>query len=228
MLNYHKMIDRNFQYSDLMRQIVDRERLPLEIYPSVTVSRDPGSGGRDVAEKIAKKLDIEYMDKKKLMNLIVKKAGLDSSLVEQALKEETLSPWESIVNSFLGIKKLDEYTFIRTLIEVLLDKASKHPMVILGRGANFILPPETSLRIRVTAPRRILIKYAMNFEHKGRMEARQTIDAYMKSRRDFVNKYFSKDLRKAHYYDICLSTEHLSIDQATNIAVAAFKEKFDL
>ncbi len=228
MLNYHKMIDRNFQYSDLMRQIVDRERLPLEIYPSVTVSRDPGSGGRDVAEKIAKKLDIEYMDKKKLMNMIVKKAGLDSNLVEQALKEETLSPWESIVNSFLGIKKLDEYTFIRTLIEVLLDKASKHPMVILGRGANFILPPETSLRIRVTAPRRILIKYAMDFEHKGRMEARQTIDAYMKSRRDFVNKYFSKDLRKAHYYDICLSTEHLSIDQATNIAVAAFKEKFDL
>lgn len=228
MINYHKIIDRNLQYSELMYQIMNQEKLPYEIYPSVTVSRDPGSGGKDVAKNLAERLGIEYMDKKKLMKKIVKKAGLDISLVDEALKEETLNPWESIINSFLGIKKLDEYTFIRTLIKVLLEEVSKRPIVVLGRGANFILPPEATLRIRVTAPRRVLIKYAMQFENKSRMTARQTIDKYLKSRRDFVYKYFSKDISKAHYYDLCLSTEFLSIEQATEISVAAFKTKFGI
>ncbi|PIP53294.1 hypothetical protein COX08_01760 [Candidatus Beckwithbacteria bacterium CG23_combo_of_CG06-09_8_20_14_all_34_8] len=228
MLNYQKMIDQNFQYSEIMKQILDVKKLPVEIFPTITVSRDPGSGGRDIAEKVASKLGLEYLEKKKLMKMIVKKAGLDTHLVEEALREETLSPWESIINNFLGLKKLDEYTFIRTLIEVLLETAAKKPFVVLGRGANFILPPEATLRVRVTAPRRVLIKYAMQFENKNRMEARQTIDKYLKSRRDYVYKYFSKDIKKSHYYDLCLSTEFLSIDQATDIAVAAFKGKFDI
>jgi len=228
MISYHKLIDKNFQYTELMRQMVDTDKLPFEIYPSITVSRDPGSGGRDIAKNIAQSLGIEYLDKEKLMKLIVLKAGLDVHLVEKALKEETVSPWEAIVNSFLGIKKLDEYTFIRTLIEVLLELVTQKPLVILGRGANFILPPEATLRIRVTAPRMVLIKYAMQYENKSRAQARQTIDKYLKSRREFVNKYFSKDLSKAHYYDLCVSTEHLSIKQATDIGVFAFKTKFGI
>jgi len=228
MLNYQKLIDHNFQYSELMKQVIDTRKLPIEIFPTITVSRDPGSGGRDVAEKVAANLGLDYLDKKKLMKMIVKKAGLDMHLVDDALKEETSSPWESMINNFMGLKKLDEYTFIRTLIEVMLETAAKKPFVVLGRGANFILPPEATLRVRITAPRRVLIKYAMQFENKNRMEARQTIDKYLKSRRDFVYKYFSKDIAKAHYYDICLSTEHLSIEQAKNIVVGAFKEKFDI
>jgi len=133
MISYHKLIDKNFQYTELMRQMVDTDKLPFEIYPSITVSRDPGSGGRDIAKNIAQSLGIEYLDKEKLMKLIVLKAGLDVHLVEKALKEETVSPWEAIVNSFLGIKKLDEYTFIRTLIEVLLELVTQKPLVILGR-----------------------------------------------------------------------------------------------
>lgn len=228
MINYQKIIERNFQHNDMLLRLIDKNKIPDEIYPSVTISRDPGSGGRDIAENIAKKLGIEYLDKEKLMKMIVKKAGLDRHLVDAALKEEVLSPWESIVNSFLGIKKLDEYTFIRTLVEVLLEIVTRKPTVILGRGANFILPPEATLRIRITAPRRVLIRYAMQYEDKNRTTARQTIDRYMRSRRDYVYKYFSKDITKAHYYDLVLSTEYLSIQQATNIAVAAFKQKFGI
>jgi len=66
----------------------------------------------------------------------------------------------------------------------------------------------------------------MQFEHKSRMQARQTIDKFMKSRSNFVYKYFTKDITKSHYYDLCLSTEFLSIDQATDICAAAFKTKF--
>jgi cytidylate kinase len=228
MVNYGKIIDRHYQYTEMMKRIINGGNLPGEIYPSVTVSRDPGSGGRDVAKNLAKKLGIKYLDKKRLMNRIVKKAGVSPKLVEKALNEETISGWQSIINSFLGIKSLNDMTFIRTLIEVLLEAVTKEPVVILGRGANFILPVEATLRVRITAPRRVLIKYAMQFENQDRMKARQEIDKYMKDRHDFVYKYFSRKVDKAHYYDLCLSTEFLSINQATEIAHKAFKQKFGI
>jgi cytidylate kinase len=199
---------------------------PEYIYPTITVSRDPGSGGRDVAKRLAKELNMKYLDRNMLLKRIIKKAGLNQKLVEKALEEKTVSPWEVIVNSFLGIETMSDFKFIKTLTAVLLEAVAKEPVVVVGRGANFILPPMATLRLRVTAPRRVLIRYAMQYEKKSAPEARNTIDEFMKTRRDFVYKYFSRDITKAHYYDLCLSTEYLSIDQCVEIAKKAFKVKF--
>lgn len=226
MLNYQQIINKNFIHNDIIKNLLDSKKLPVSFYPCITVSRDSGSGGRDIAQNIAQKLKIKYLDRNKLMRMIVKKAGLDPDLVAKALTEETESPWQSLINSILGIKTLNDMIFIKTLVSSILEAVTKEPVVILGRGSNFILPKETTLRVRITAPRKVLIKYAMKFGGLNRLMARQRIDNYMKSRHDFIYKYFSRDLTKAHYYDLVLNTEFLTIDDCVDIIEKTFKKKF--
>jgi cytidylate kinase len=46
------------------------------------------------------------------------------------------------------------------------------------------------------------------------------------ARKDFVKRYFNKNISNANYYDLVLNTEHLSLEQAVAIIIKAFKEKF--
>ncbi len=225
MINLEPLINKHFKNIDFVRSFVEKSPVD-QIYPTITVSRDPGSGGKAVALKIAERLHIKCFDDE-LIDMVAKKTKSKRQLVE-ALDEKSQSKVTSIVNSFLGLKSLPENTFIKSFATVVLSIAAHQPAVILGRGMNFVLPPATNLRIRVTAPRKVLIKYAMKYEGHDIKQARNIIDENMKERRDFVYKYFTKDLNKSHYYDVVINTEMLSIEDAAEIAISAFKNKFGI
>lgn len=224
MFNLEPLITRNIRHSNLMSRLVKAS--PDEIYPTITVSRDPGSGGKAVAHQVAKELKIKCFDDE-LIDMVAKKTNFNRKLVK-ALDEKTQSTVKSIVRSLLGFDSLPEQTFIKRFATVVLSIAAKQPAVILGRGMNFVLPPTTNFRIRVSAPRRILVKYAMKYEGHSASKARAIIDKYMRLRHDFVYKYFSKDIHKSHYYDLVINTEHLSIEDAVDIIIAGFRRKFGL
>ena len=225
MINLSPLIDKHFKNQELFDKLTSRSNGD-QIYPTITVSRDPGSGGKAVAQKIAEILKIKCLDQE-LLDMVAKEAKSKRKLVK-ALDEKTQSEITSIVNNFLGLESLPSNTFIKSLATVCLSVAAHQPAVILGRGINFILPPSTNFRVRITAPRRVLVKYAMKYEGHSADKARQIIDKYMKLRREFVYKYFTKDITKSHYYDLVINTQYLTIDEAAHIAVCGFKQKFGL
>ena len=224
MFNLEPLITRNIRYSNLMNRLVKAS--PDEIYPTITVSRDSGSGGKAVAKEVAKQLNIKCFDDE-LIDMVAKKTNINKRLVK-ALDEKTRSTVKVLIDSFLGLESLPEQTFIKRFATVVLSIAAKQPAVILGRGMNFVLPPTTNFRIRITAPRRVLVKYAMKYEGHSAAKARKIIDKYMKLRHDFVYKYFNKDIHKPHYYDLVINTEYLSIEDAVAVIIAGFKRKFGL
>lgn len=224
-INLESLIRKNIKQHEFRKRLV-QDAYVEEIYPTITISRDPGSGGKAVAEKVAKLLKIKMFDNE-LIDMVAKETKSRRRLVK-ALDERSQSNVKSIVNSFLGLESLSSNTFIKSFATVVLSIASNQPAVILGRGMNFVLPTTTNLRVRITAPRKTLIKYAVKYEHRDINDAREVIDHYMKARRDFVHKYFSKDLRKSHYYDLVLNTECMSLDDVSKIIVFAFKQKFNI
>jgi cytidylate kinase len=226
-INLEPIITKNLYQSQLYNRIATNTVFD-KLYPTITVSRDPGSGGRDVAHVIAKELGIKCIDKNELAKKIALNSGVKLRLVEKALSDETSSSIESILNNILGLESLPEESFIKGLTSVVLDFASRQPAVILGSGINFILPIKSNFRVRVTAPRRVLVQFAMQHEHHDAARAREVIDAYIKARHDFVFKYFNKSIEKSHYYDVVVNTQNLTIDQAVNIILSGFKQKFNL
>ena len=196
--------------------------------PCITVSQENGSSGRPIARLVAKKLKFKFFDKE-LIELIAKNSQVKKSLVH-SLDEKTQGSIESIIDSFLGLRSFSEHTYIKSLAKVVLSICSKENAVILGRGGNFIVPQDQALRVRIIAPFKTRIKNSKKYEYPklSEMDIREKLLKVHIQRKEFIRKYFHKNISNANYYDLVINTQRLSLDQSTEIIASAYKNKFDL
>ena len=199
-----------------------------KVLPCITVSQENGSGGRPIAQLVSKQLHYKFYDKE-LIELIAKKFRVKKSLV-RSLDEKTQGSIESIIDNFLGLRRLSEHAYIKSLARVVLSICSKENAVILGRGSNFIVLSDQALRVRVIAPFKTRIKISKTFEYPKltEMDIREKLLKVHIERKKFIRKYFHKNLSNANYYDLVINTEHLSIEQSAEIITSAYKTKFNL
>jgi cytidylate kinase len=93
--------------------------------------------------------------------------------------------------------------------------------IIVGRGANFVIPPENRFRLRIVAPQNVRIaNVARAFDVKTE-EARRHIIRTESDRRAFIRKYFNADITDPNNYDIVINTGALEIDKAVEAVIAA-------
>lgn len=203
-----------------------KEKKEQAFQPCITISRENGSGGHEIADKVAEKLGFKCFNEE-LIDLIAKKTHLKKELIK-SVDEKTHDTIETIINTFLGFTSLPEHEYIRALTKVILAIAHKGKAVILGRGGNFIIPPRHTLKVRIIAPFKVRINNSLKFEYPGRSLAyvKEKLLKTHVERKNFVRKYFGKDLGNPNYYDLVINTEKLSIDHATEIIIASFKQKF--
>jgi cytidylate kinase len=192
--------------------------------PFVTVSREAGSGGRPIAKAVAKKLGFKFYDKK-LIELIAKRAKKRKQLIK-SLDEKERGVIDDLVHSLLNPEYIPEQTYIKNLCQVILSLARKGNCVILGRGGNFITGQYGGLHVRVAAPFLVRAGYTAQYEGYTIYEARDRVRKFDKERKQFIKQFFSKDPSNANYYDLVINTTYLSIEQARDIILATFKQKY--
>ena len=56
--------------------------------------------------------------------------------------------------------------------------------------------------------------------------AKEVLAKVEKERREFVKQYFKKDPKKVNSYDLNLNTTYFQVEQARDIIVEAFYQKF--
>ena len=105
----------------------------------ITISREFGSGGRFIGEKVAQKLGIAYYDKN-IINEIAEKSGLSPEYVQ---KNAELSPEKGLfAYAFAGRditgKSVEDF-FYESQRKVILVLADKESCLIIGRNADYIL-----------------------------------------------------------------------------------------
>ena len=112
----------------------------------ITISRQYGSGGRLIGEKLAKILNINFYDKE-LIDIVVDKTGLARGLIE--LKDECFIN-DNIFFTAYNKRKFESpfaenktYSTLDRIFEiqskVIRDIAKKESAIIIGRCASFIL-----------------------------------------------------------------------------------------
>ncbi len=226
----------NIWFDNIMTKLINKDvkRYERETQPSsqrqkstpcITVSREAGSGGRLVAQMVAKKLQMRFYDRE-FVEMISRDAKKRKSVVA-TLDEKSLNLIEEVIASLATPRdKLSEMSYFKYLCRTILSLTEKGGIVILGRGANFIIPPDKCLRVSIIAPLRTRIANTVKYEKKSLETATSHIRRVHFARKDFVKRYFNKNISNANYYDLVLNTEHLSLEQAVAIIIKAFREKF--
>ena len=189
----------------------------------ITVSREAGSGGKLIAKKVAKHLDIGFYDES-LVSLIAQKTRRRKNIIHK-LDEKDRNILKEFISQLLDAEYLSPQSYINQLCWTIGSLAKQKSCVILGRGANFILPDKNYLHVRIIAPFLVRVGYTQKYEHRTKYDAEKRVKKYDFERKAYIQQYFGKNPSNANYYDLVINTERISINEAVNMIIKAAKLK---
>ena len=102
--------------------------------------------------------------------------------------------------------------------------AERGRAVLLGRAGNFILGPERALRVRVIAPITLRVDRVARHLGVGLEEAARTVAREDDKRVRMIRSLMGQDATDPGAYDIVLSTESLTPEQAATAVVAVYRD----
>jgi cytidylate kinase len=185
---------------------------------AIAISRQAGSRGPDVAQAVGKRLGWLVYDNE-LLKEIAAKRGLHERLL--AHLDEHSSNWvEQMAGIFSQSGSLDT-VYLKHLVELLIALSKVGHYVIVGRGAAQALPPETTLRVRLVAPRDWRVAQTekrLGLSHKDAAHWVERTDA---ERDRFVKTNFHKDPDDPLGYDLILNTSRFSPEECAEVIAEA-------
>lgn len=193
--------------------------------PDITISRDPGSGGQVIAGKLAKRLGWQLFDKPLILKLS-QELGIPEDEVAN-VDEHGRSWFADFFQSIFNPDYVSDVRYIRQLKKLLSHAAKKGDLVILGHGSNLILPTDKCLRVRITASFKKRVDNTYKFENKESIyEATEHVEKIERKYNQFIRQYFGVNPHNPWNYDLVISTDHLTLDQVTDLIIDAYKTKF--
>lgn len=187
----------------------------------ITLSREYGSGGVFIAEKLAKKLGYALFHQEVIQEMA--KSAQISKRIIQTLDEKGLSVLEESISALINERHLWPDQYLRYLMKVIGTIGRHGRAVIVGRGANYIIPVDKILRIRVICPLPQRIKNIARRLDISESEARKTVFKTDANRRAFTRKYFYADASDPLNYDVVINTGRITYDTAVESIIAGLK-----
>jgi cytidylate kinase len=188
---------------------------------SITISREPGASGTAVAREVGQRLGWPTYDEE-LLNFIAREMGTSVDLVK-LIDEKPVSFLEHAVITMVSDYNLNQDSYMVHLVAAVRALGAKGRCLIVGRGATFMLPPLTTLRVRLVADLHDRIAAITRLKSLSDKEAAQWIDRKASERRSFVKKHFSKDVTDAHHYDLVLNASRWSVPETAELIIDALQ-----
>ena len=187
--------------------------------PVVTVSMQPGAGGCFAAQKIAERLNFDFFHRD-IIKGIAESAKISASVIE-TLEKERLSGIGDFISSLVNKHYLYPGLYLQHLMEVICTIAEHGQAVIVGRGANFILPSAKRLSVRIVAPLEVRIQNIVNSFDVAEDEAKRRIIMRESRRSAFIRQSFNADISDPNHYDLTINTAKMSIASAVEAVIGA-------
>lgn len=227
-----KLIEKQIAMSDIAKRLSEKvAALPpgrylsangVEFGPCLLISRECGSGSSEMAEKIGKELGWNVFDSK-IVDEIAKAARVHQKLV-LSVDERVRSHWEQSWRELL-LDELTDKGYLHHLGQVVMALGHQGNVIIVGRGAQYLLPPQCALRVRLVAPLEARSQRVAELENLTPAEARIKVKQVDTKRAAFLWKVFRKDASSPLNHDLVLNTGDISIESAAKIVLAALEEK---
>ena len=205
--------------------------------PIVTISRQYGSGGSEVAERVATALGWHLYDNA-MVTEVARRLGL--SIEEVSAREERVpSLPERIATAMaLGVPEVmptvadlatepSEERIVEVTKRVIEEAVQAGPAVLVGRGAQCMLAARAdALHVFCYAPPDALVSYAITNLGVAPGDARRTVDAKNHEREQYVKRYWKRNWRDLANYHLCVNTAWLGLDGAAEVIVQLARERF--
>ncbi len=191
----------------------------MKKYPVITISREYGSGGREIGKKLSEQLELPFYDYE-----IVSLASQDSRFAEEMFDKAEVRSDSAIKLALSRLSNkgtykmpLDDQLFMiqSGIIRTIADRG---PAVIVGRCADFVLRDYAKcIHIFVQADFPFRVKEAMKRNNLSETEAIKYVRNIDKRRATYYNYYSDHRWGKREDYDLCISSSAVGIKVTTDI-----------
>jgi cytidylate kinase len=191
----------------------------------ISIGRQLGSGGREIAKKLGERLNIPVYDKK-LLEVAAKETGIDASIFENADEKES-NPFmrgvfvlKGIMNSYpIGAGScMDGDRLFEMQSEVMRNIVANESCIIIGRCAAYVLRDHPHIHsIFITADMCDRIRRIMENDGVNEQKAKEIAEKGDKKRRAYHDYYANSGWGIAETYDLCINSSRVGIDGCVDI-----------
>jgi len=188
---------------------------------TIALSREAGTDGTGVAQELARRLNWTVYDHE-LVEKVASEMGLQARLVE-GLDERWVGWLQEAFDGLLAGSSVNQSAYVKHLSRTLLALSARGGCVIVGRGAAQILPPQTTLRVRLVGPLRERIANLARMDKLSPADAARRVEELDRARDQFIHKHFGKSPGDLYNYDLTLNRAHLSVPACAEVILAALR-----
>jgi cytidylate kinase len=199
---------------------------------TLTISREYGSGGRQIGEKLAQALGIGFYDKS-IIKMASEKSGLSPDFIEKSeesipntflfnLKQSAFSNFDSV--SFYETPTSDKMFLAQSTVIKEISEAER--CVIVGRCADYILRDTPGVvRVFIHASSEDRAKRAVEAYNLPSDNAAAAIRKIDKNRANYYKYYTNRYWGDFKNYDLAVNTSFTGIDGAVELIRTMLAEK---
>jgi cytidylate kinase len=188
---------------------------------SVALSRESGARGGTIGRRAGRKLGWQVYDQELLeymaQDTVVRQGLFDGLLPSQ-------SAWvDARLEELLRQQDLSQHPSIVNMARVMLSLGSQGGVVLIGRGAGYILPRSVMLHVRVIAPMEDRIAFMSQWLRLTVAEATERVHLRDQRRAEFISTHFHRKPEDAHQFDLILNSSQLGEDLCAELITQAAK-----
>jgi cytidylate kinase len=203
--------------------------------PSITISRETGSGAVTIAQMLVERLNADASLPKGSTGWTVFDHNLATQVLldhqlpeklERFMVEDARLPVESIVEELLGLHPT-LWTFVQQTTKTILRLAMLGRAIIVGRGGEVItrrLP--YVFHVRLVAPLEMRIEHAVRYYKLSLAEATKKVKETDLARQRYLRRYFDADPNNPLLYDLVVNTERLGFARSAELIAHAAMERY--
>lgn len=213
-------IEKHYEESEEAK----RHRRKLNPGPIITISRETGTGAAKVCESLVEYLNRhaveDYNDWAFFDRELMEKVMEDHNLPDhfrKYLSEEKPAKIDSWFGEMLGITP-SKLLLLHKTSHTISKIAEYGNVILVGRGANIILSNlQRAFHIRLVAPLNFRIETSIKIYGVERKAAAEFIKTEDEARKNYIWKYFHKNIEDPHLYHVTINTDLLSFSEISEM-----------
>lgn len=204
---------------------------------TITISRESGSGGREIAYRLGEILDLRVYDKA-ILESVTEKYNLSKEEIDR-IKAKKINFWDDFCQFYRQFdavsdsyqpesNKVTSRELYYTESQIMRNLASQESCIIVGRcGFQVFKDDANAVKIFIHADRDLRLKNVMAKHKLDEKAAAERIDEIDKARENFT-KYFAGSSRyDTRNYDISLNVSRYSIDEVANFLADHVRKRME-
>ena len=191
--------------------------------PVITISRQFGAGGKTLTDQLAARLGYGVANEE-IIDKLAQSSKLSTDSIRSFEGEEDgefqVTPSTGFIRRIFDPSKnfMDEQQYVKLLNRLIPQIADKGNIIILGRGAQFILKDRKDVvHILLLAAEVDRVKFMQAHYDLTPDEAHQAVIKQSKRRLKLMKLFNSADYDQPVHYDLVLNMSKLNIDRAVEL-----------